>query len=138
MAGIEVLASSDNFFYSENIDVYDEINHNIMMLLLENPRGLYYDAQYTARVPSYENIPNALTLYIGLKYDIASAVALYNQRVNDGSISGEDMRIAVSQNSIEINQSGQNVDVTVFYIAYRDTTKIRSTNFNIGVNPNGR
>jgi hypothetical protein len=129
---MSVLQSWDNFFYYDQNEFDLNIESELMMLLLQHPRSLFYDNQESAGIAGYENFPNDLTLQIFGRYSIAAAVAWKNRQVTDGSDGTTDRRIAVSQNFINFNANGGNLDVNIVYIPYKSYTSYKTISANIG------
>jgi len=125
--------SSDYFFYHGKNSLQEECRFDLVSELLQSKRSMFYARSFGAGVTEYENYPNGLTLQIGLRYDIAQAIALRNQRVTSGEDNYPDRRIALSQFSIEfIREGGDNLSLTVIYFLYADYSDSRSISLPVG------
>lgn len=114
------LADIDVFFFYGQIGVSHETEHDIALGLMQPSRSLYYDREDSAGVPEYEGLPNAAYSATIMKFDIASWVARRNLLVGDGQGGTQDRRVATSQTVIDVEQSGQEMDVTVRFISFSD------------------
>ena len=129
---ISTLRSWDNFFYYGQNDFDLELEFDLMLLLLQHPRSLFYDNQESGGIAGYENFPNGLSLQVYGRFAIAAAVAWKNKQVSDGSNGTIDRRIAVSQNSINFKVNKGELDVEVTYIPFSDYTKYRTFTASLG------
>lgn len=129
---IKTLSSWDNFFYYGQNDFDLELESDLMMLLLQPGRSLFYNNQESAGISDYENYPNDLILQIYGRYSIAAAIAWKNRQISDGSNNTKDRRIAVSQNFIKFKADGGNLDISVVYIPYSQYNKFKTMNARIG------
>lgn len=126
------IKSWDNFFYYGQNDFNLELEHELMLLLLQPLRSLLYNNQESGGISGYENFPNGLTLQIYGRFTISSAVAWKNRQISDGTNGSIDRRIAVSQNSINFKVDRGELDVEVTYIPYADYSKYQTFTVNIG------
>jgi hypothetical protein len=114
---ISVLQDFDHFYYYGQGDLSTEIKTDVYLNLLQKKRSLFYNRSYdSSGVREYENTPNAIFLAIMLPYDIVTSLIKRNSTVSNGTNGNPDRRIAVSQNSIKIDQKGGEADVMVSYI----------------------
>jgi len=115
---IDELSSWDIFFYygQSNIDL--EMQSDLMLLVLQSDRSLYYDRRESGGVAGYENHPNDLNLQVNIRYNIANAVAWKNGIYASGIDGMPDRRIALSQNSISFSKSGGELNVALLFIPY--------------------
>lgn len=116
----------DNFFYyGENViekDVEDEFD--VWCGILQPLKSLFYFREEGAGVSQSENLPNTLSLLMGLNYNITKWFAFRNSYVSDGRDNFPDRRIAVSQQTIGIEQDNQgNLNIDLFYISFSDYEK---------------
>ena len=123
-----MLTDFDLFFYYGQNDLEIETKSDLLALLLQPKRSLFYSRSLDAAgVKSYENIPDGLNLRINLPYDIVNAVAKRNQFVSSGENGAKDRRVAVSQNTIRLQGDNQgNIDVSVLYIPLADFRQSQS------------
>ena len=105
----------DNFFYFDegNISLDDLNKMDLAIALLQPTRSFFYNRLDDCGITGSENMPNGLTLQLMTKYNITKWVGKHNGEVSDGSDGNPDRRILVSQNTIVINQSNDNIDVNV-------------------------
>ena len=126
---LQELANWDIFFYYGLSDLDLESRFDLFQILIEEKRSLYYNRQESAGITEYENNPNSLNLQINAKYDIASAIAYRNTIVTTGANNTTDRRIAISQNSIGFEVTGENLDIKVLYFLYADYEQPKSNSF---------
>jgi hypothetical protein len=111
------LSSFDYFFYHGSQPLEEEIASEVLALLNQPRRTLFYSRAYNSSgVHDYENTPNSLILEVGLPYDVVESIARRNTLVSDGAQTGRDRRVLVSQETVSIQRSGGNVDLSVEYI----------------------
>ena len=108
------------------------LESDLMQVLIQPKRSMLYNRQFGAGIKDRENFPNAVSLQIGLRYDIASAIAYRNTVVSDGTDNTRDRRIASSQFSIEFKQDRGNLDIRVYYFNFVNTKQIRSVDIESG------
>ena len=130
MHTLDQLGSFDIFFNYGSNDLNIEIESDLIMGILQPKKSLAGFRSYGAGISEKENFPNTISLSIGLKYDIALHIAKQNNNI---SSQNPDRRVAASQNSIKISQSGGNLDVSVLYIPYKDYQKSSTISLPIGV-----
>lgn len=119
------LQDFDLFFYygEQGSDLKMEIESDLLMGMVQKKRSLFYDRRDSVGVSEKENYPNSFVLAFMARYDIVNWTAWKNTQISDGSSTYPDRRIAVSQNSIEISQRGQEMDLKVNYIPFFDIKK---------------
>lgn len=111
------LDSFDYFFYHGSQPLNEEIASEVLAMLNQPARTLYYSRSYnSSRVHDYENTPNSLVLEVGMPYDVVESIARRNTVVGDGAQNGRDRRVFASQETVSIQRSGGNVDLSVEYI----------------------
>lgn len=130
---VKQLASSDFFFYYDDISAQDISEHDMMELILQPKRGLFYFRKFGAGVSDYENFPNAIFIQVLLRYSIADSIAYRNKFVTDGFGNTIDRRIAASQTTIGFKQEGGNLDIEVLYFLYSNFSNPNSLNVPFGV-----
>lgn len=130
MHTLDQLGSFDLFFNYGSNDLDLEIESDLVQGLIQPKNSLFGFRSYGAGVSEKENYPNTVSLSVGLKYDIALHIAKQNLTISNQN---PDRRIATSQNSVKISQSGGNLDVQVLYIPYKDYKKSSSISLPIGV-----
>ncbi len=125
--------SWDRFFYYSQNPLREEIEYDLRQGLFQPLRTLWYNRQDGAGIHESINLPNGLTLLINLRYNIVRWVAFRNTRVTDGNNNTKDRRIAVSQEFIDVQQKGQELNVDVLYIPFFDFRKPENLNIAVGV-----
>lgn len=110
----------DYFFFYGQVDQRKEIEADLITLVMQDKRSLFYDRSFGAGIGEYENTPGGLSLEVNMKYDIATAIAKRNYEVTDGTNGTRDRRAISSQSAIRIDQAPGEVDVQVLYIPYFD------------------
>ena len=125
----------DTFFYygenKKNIDM--ENNFDMSIGVIQPKKSLYYMRNEGAGVSDFENFPNALGLVVGLRYNIANWVSFRNTYISSGQNNFADRRVAVSQNTIDIQQDTTlgNVDILVYYISLRNYNNFQNVSIPI-------
>ena len=106
------------FFYGEgNLPLELETESDITWGLVQRKRTLFYDRQSGSDLFERENFPNAITIQVGLRFDVANFVARRNLEV--GSSNLPDRRVAVSQSSVSItSKENGEIEITVIYIPF--------------------
>lgn len=113
--------SIDNFFYYGQNTLTNELRHDIVQGVMQPKNTLFYGREFGAGASDFENYPNALFLQVVLRFAIVDFIARRNQFVSDGTNGTPDRRVAVSQNSIRIEQNPDGtVNVDILYIPYAD------------------
>lgn len=120
MADINELKDINRFFFYGEGDLKTEIQHDLVVGVLQQERGAYYFREYGVGADSYENNPNSLELQVELKFRIANFVAKRNSRVTDGSNEQPDRRVSTSQSVIRIEPGEKKgeIDITVLYLPF--------------------
>jgi len=125
---IEQLKDFDNFFYYGQGDLKREIESDIHSIVNQNVRSLYYNRDNdSAGLDQYENTPNAIVQSVLIPYNVVSALSKRNVNVGNGQNGSKDRRIAVSQNSVKIDNKENFIDVSIFYIALFDIANTQNT-----------
>ena len=133
MATLDEVSDINVFFYYGNLSAELETEHNLMAGLLQPERSFYYNRSDSVGVDSYENHPNNLLLQIQLRFQIANWVNFYNTYTGDGTNGSRERRLAISQFSIEFEQSEDNLDVNILYIPFADYTQMKSVKTSVGI-----
>lgn len=119
MAEIKKIVTWDGFFYYGKNTLDKEIESELVQLLLQPKRSLYYDRREGCGIADYENYPNTFFVQVQGAYDVVTAVSWKNTQVVNGSNNQKDRRVAVSQNAVAFERTGKNTEelnVTVLYI----------------------
>lgn len=112
------LKDFDNFFYYGLGNLNDEIKSDMLQLMLQPKRSLFYSRdRNSAGVPGYENWPGTVNMEIAMRYDIVRAIG---QRNLDVSRNNPDRRVAASQSEIVITQTRGEANVNIPYIPLKD------------------
>lgn len=113
------LSSWDLFFYYGQNELDLEIEADLVSLILQPSRSMYYNNQESGGIAGYENYPNDLYLQVNGRFDIVSAIAWKNRVIADGDNGLPDRRIAVSQNFVTFERPRKDeLNLMVFYIPY--------------------
>lgn len=131
---LKELSNTDMFFFYGQSDLLKEQESDLYIGLIQPKRSLYYNRNFGAGIVEYENYPNSITIQVGLRYEISAHIARQNQRISDGSEGSVDRRIAVSQNSVRIEHKGEELNVSVFFIPYKDYKKPSKIDIFLGGN----
>lgn len=132
MTNVKELASSDYFFYYDKIAVDVQNERELVELLLQPTRSLFYSRTIGGGIHEAENFPNAITLQVGLRYNIVNGAAVRNTRVVEGSSGLKDRRIALGQESIRIDQKNGQIDLTVWYVNIYNYEQVNNLKLPIG------
>lgn len=120
------LSDINNFFYSGLQDQESETQSEVMAILMQPKRSQFYSRSTGAGIPEYENQPITAMMRIMMAYDVVMAFAQRNARVS------VDKTIAVSQNSVTVEQEGDEVKVSVLYIPIKTLQAQRTPGVSIG------
>lgn len=131
------LGSSDEFFYYGSNDIAFEIEADLLAVCVQPKRSLFYSRTIGAGVSESENYANGISLSIGLRFDIVNSIAILNERVSDGSDGDRDRRVAASQNTVTIEQNGEEMDILVQYIPLADAKAVSNISIPIGSTKHG-
>jgi hypothetical protein len=129
MRAISEICDPDIFFYYGSNPLELELDHDVMVGLLQPKRSMFYARSDGAGIPDYENKPSSFMLEIGMRYDIVNWIAYRNTVVGDGNDGTAERRVAACQFSIDVvrGETGE-VDVSVEYIPYADYSAARKVN----------
>lgn len=122
----------NNFFYAGLIDTDLQTQSEVLAILLQPKRSLFYYRSAGAGIPEYENLPVTAQMQITMAYDVVMAISLRNSRVPNGSDGGVDKRIAVSQNGVTVETNGDEVSVKVLYIPIYNLQAQRTPGISLG------
>lgn len=133
MAEIEQLADFDLFFYygDNNLDL--ETQSDVLQVVVQPRRRLFYDRSNGAGIEDLENPPNNTLLDVAARFEVAAAVARRNLEVSSGESGTPDRRVATSQAVIEILRSRNAMDVAVLYVPFADHETQRSVTASVGI-----
>lgn len=125
------LKDFDNFFYYGMGDLGDEIKSDMLQLMLQPSRSLFYSRNRNAAgITKYENWPQSVNMEIAMRFDIVRAIGTRNL---DVSKNNPNRQVAASQSDIIINQRRGEVDVTIYYIPLKDIRKSDSITIPLGI-----
>ena len=133
MSNQKQLSDIDIFFFFGDNDLGMEVESELLRGILQPKRSMFYNREEGAGVKEYENRPSGITLDVGVRYDIANWVSQNNARVTDGSEGYPDRRIAVSQNTINVERKNGQVNIDVLYIPFFNYEKPNVTSVQAGV-----
>ena len=124
----------DNFYYYGQGNLEQETESDILSLLAQPQRSLYYNRFYeSAGIHRFENHPIAIMIQTLLPFAIVDAIAKRNSIISNGE-SGTDRRVAVSQNLINVKKgaSGE-MNVQIEYILYSNINARQNISVPLGV-----
>ena len=104
---------SQYFFNYDDANVEQQIDHEIRRILMQMKRTMFYNRSEGADIK--ENYPNTFSSQVKFRYSLVLAVAEYNLNVSNGEGGTVDRRIAISQNSVDFEQNGQELVISVGY-----------------------
>lgn len=133
MRNLTELSDINIFFYYGELDLDLEIESDIMQLLTQPKKSMFYNRSFGCGVHENENYPNTLLLEIMMRFDIANGIYRRNLEVGDGTNGTKERRVAVSQWSIVTERNKGNLNLAVNYIPFIDYKNLKSTNLPIGV-----
>lgn len=129
----EQLKDFDNFFYYGYGKIEDETKSDVMCILTQHKRSLFYSRNLnSAGISDYENYPNSMIKQILIPYDIVIALSKRNQYVSNGRNGTKDRRIAISQANIRIEEKKFETKITVLYIPMADFKTTQSVSSSLG------
>lgn len=130
------LADFDNFFYYGSGDLEDEIASDLLQLLVQPKRSLYYSrSRNSAGIP--ENYPNSSRYKFLVPYDAISAISKRNNTVGNGQSGTKERRVATSQNMVLVEQKSSLVNISLFYIPFTNVNIKTKVGFQVGLNNRG-
>ena len=133
MANISELQDFDNFFYYGLLHLEQEIQSDILQNIMQPEGSLYYSRHLNScGLDKWENQPNGFTLKFNMPYQIITSLSKRNQYVSAGD-QYPDRRVAVSQNTIILKQSKENIDLMIYYIQLSNLKVVELQNIAIGV-----
>ena len=124
------------FYYAENGgDVDLEIQSDVLMGLTQPKKLLFYDNQEGAGVKEKENSPLSLIFQIGVSVNIVNWISKRNTEVTDGTNGTTDRRVAISQQSIQMqyDDKGQ-LQISATYIPFKDAKNPNTSSLPISIN----
>jgi hypothetical protein len=118
---------TDFLYYGKNSLQVETLN-DLQSGCIQPKRSLFFNRQDSCGISDYENYPNGFALSVSMKAAIVKWIQYRN-----GYVSNEnpDRRVAVSQNTIEIQQSGQEVKLDITYIPFTDFKNPQKANIGV-------
>ena len=110
----------DHFFYYGQTEQKTEIEGDLTLCLLTPTRSMFYFRSHGSDITEFENKPLSEITKMLLRYNIAKAIANMDSTTTDGSNGYRDRRVITSQNEIQVQSNGQNVDIQVGYLPMYD------------------
>jgi hypothetical protein len=112
------------FYYGENLlDIEEENQFDILQGVMQSQKALSYFRKEGAGIQELENAPNGFILLLLSRYNIVKWSAFRNSYVITNN---RDRQIALSQDSIEIEQENNNMNIDIKYRSFRDSQKVSS------------
>ena len=119
---LEILSDIDVFYYygEPDSDLLLETESDIFAGILQPKRTLFYNRRDASGVVEKENLPTSLILSLMTAFDITNWNSYRNTQVSDGANGTPDRRVAISQNSVQIQQRNEKgeMDVLVEFIPF--------------------
>jgi hypothetical protein len=115
------LVDIDYFFFAgeKSVPIEDQVQNDLMVGLLESKGRLFYSRYYGADITKFENHPVASFSDVMMKYSAQEFIASRNQEVSDGRNDTLDLRVASSQERMEIRRDANgNRDLNIYYILF--------------------
>lgn len=116
----EQLADFDLFFFYGQNSLDLETQSDLMQLLVQPKRSLFYSREDGAALDDIVNEPNNTLLEVSARYEAASAIARRNLVVVDGTDGRPDRRVATSQAAIQIERTRESIEIGVIYLPFAD------------------
>lgn len=127
------LSDINIFFYYGQSELDLETEHDIFLGICQPPESMFYNRSDSAKVELYENYPNTILLQVGIRYDILNWIMYRNSNVSDGTEGTLDRRVASSQEYMNLEQEGSNLNIDIFFIPLSNYWEIKSINKSIAV-----
>jgi hypothetical protein len=118
---------TDFLYYGKN-NLENETLNDLQTGCIQPKRSQFFNRQDSCGISDYENYPNGFSLLISMKAAIVKWIQYRN-----GYISNQipDRRVAVSQNTINIEQSGSEIKLDITYIPYSDFKNPQKANIGV-------
>jgi hypothetical protein len=126
------LRSSEFLFKRKQVDEESLAQSDILRVLFQPRRSLFYYREFGAGIQDYENAPNDIMLQVLLRYRIVEAVVYRNRFVTDGSDDTIDRRIATSQNAINFVAGKGNLDIDIQFFLYSKYDLVKKFTASVG------
>jgi hypothetical protein len=114
------------FYYNEGLlSLEQEDDFDLLQGVMQALNSLSYFRQEGAGIQEIENNPNGFILLLLARYNIVKWVAFRNSYV---VVNNPDRQLAVSQDSIDVYQENNEVNIDVGYRNFKTINKINTTN----------
>lgn len=125
-------ASSDVFFFHDSMDVSKQIEADLLSGLIQPKRALFYNRNYGCDIPAMENKPVSMIQQVLAAFGAIGLIGTRNTRVANGANGNPDRRVASSQDKVEIETDGGEINISVGYVELRDISQMREASTPIG------
>lgn len=122
----------DYFYYYGQIDQQKEISANLDMHIRQPQRSLFYYRSCGSELTNFENNPVSFITKTLLKYSLVKSIAQMNANVSDGSNNSRDLRVITSQNLIDVETTGSEVDIKIQYLPMYDAEQKDKIEISLG------
>lgn len=122
----------DYFYYYGQIDQQKEISANLDLHIRQPQRSMFYYRSCGSELSNFENNPISIITKILLKYSLVKSIAQMNSNVTDGSNNTRDLRVITSQSLIDVNSTGDEVDIKIQYLPMYDTEQKDKIEISLG------
>lgn len=122
----------DYFYYYGQIEQQKEISANLDMHIRQPQRSLFYYRSCGSELTNFENNPISLITKILLKYSLVKSIAQMNANVPDGSNNLRDLRVITSQNLIDVETNGSEIDIKIQYLPMYDAEQKDKIEISLG------
>ena len=131
------MSAAEGFFFWGTLPIQQEVSEDILTGVMQPKRSMYYNRDYGAGLPEYENSPISLVTIVTMRLEVAKFFSLRNSRVTTGQlvngIQYPDRRAATSQTAVNVVDEGGGglaVDIPFFMLA--DVSGLKSVKTPIG------
>lgn len=119
------------FFYWGQMKLDDEIKADVLAVVMQPKKRIFYDRSYGSGVADAENSGSQLVRQIGGRFAAVQAIAMRNGRVTDGT-NGPDRRVLTSQSVVEIEDTDTGFNLEVYYVPVDGTRRAQKVIAPIG------
>jgi len=131
------MSAAEGFFYWGTLPVQQEVGEDLLTGLMQSKRSLFYNRDYGAGIPDFENTPISLVTIITMRLEVVKFFAIRNGRVTAGQIVGGiqylDRRAATSQTAVNVvDEGGGGLFVEVPFFMLADVSSLKQVKTPIG------
>lgn len=122
----------DHFFFYGQTEQKTEIEGDLTLCLLTPTRSMFYFRSHGSDISEFENKPISVVTKMLLGYNVVKAIANMNSTTSDGSDGHRDRRVITSQNEVQIQSDGQDVNIQVGYLPMYDVDNRGQLDLSLG------